>query len=467
MKKIVFMLVAFSFHISIYAANLLEVYQEAIVSDPVYQQNIAQALATAENANISLANLLPNIGATARPYLMKQVTSGPANIYNPSDRRRGYNVNLSITQTVFDFAKFANFAQTRAQAKQASATLNAAAQDLMIRVAKAYFQVLEDEDNLRSSFSTKVAFSRQLDQGNQQYKVGIKTITDVYTAEASYESSVAEYITALNQLENDRENLRAITGKLYASLDKLSEDFPLIKPNPANIESWVKIATHQNWQIKAAQYATLAAKKNITQQFADHFPTLNVQGTYDVNFTRDFGGTDPVLDINPPGPGQTHTSTIMANVGIPLFQGGLVLAQTRQAKDNYRYTSQVLEQQLRTAMNMTRQSYLNILAGISKIEADRKAIRSSISSLEGMEAGYRVGTEILVNVLDQQQKVLVNQKQYAHDRYAYVINLLTLKQAAGTLSPDDLAAINAWLHEGQPFREELPPQLKKERQHAL
>ncbi|HEX2548547.1 MAG TPA: TolC family protein, partial [Gammaproteobacteria bacterium] len=248
MKKI-FLIVLLFCTSKIYAADLLEVYQQAIVSDPVYQQNIATMLATKENVNISLASLLPNIGATAQPYLMKTISSGPAFQFNDSDRRRGYNVNLSITQTIFDYAQFANLAETRSQAKQASATMNAAAQDLMIRVSRAYFKILEDEDIVRASESTKIAYTKQLDQVKEQYKVGIKTITDIYTAEASYESSVADYIASVNTLENDRENLRAITGKLYTKLSKLSEKFPLIKPIPANVETWVDTATKQNWQV--------------------------------------------------------------------------------------------------------------------------------------------------------------------------------------------------------------------------
>ncbi len=444
MKKILCILLLF-FTAPIYAANLVEVYQQAIVSDPIYQQNIATMLATKENVNISLSSLLPNIGASAQPYISRTLSSGPATQFNDSDRKRGYNVNLTITQTIFDYAQFANFAESRSQAKQASATMNAAAQDLMIRVSHAYFQILEDEDILRASESTKIAYGKQLDQIKEQYKVGIKTITDVYTAEASYESSVADYIAADNTLQNDRENLRAITGKLYTKLSRLSEKFPLIKPVPANVETWVDTATKQNWQVRAAQYGAVAAKQNIKQQFAGHFPTLNVEATYDINFVRDFGGQSNTFEEFPPGVGQSHVSTLSANLAVPIFEGGLVLAETRQAKDNYQLSTQKLEQQLRAAMNVTRQSYLGIIAGISKITADRKAIQSSISSLEGMEAGYRVGTEILVNVLNQREQVLINQKQYAADRYAYVNNLLALKQAAGTLCPDDLASINAWL----------------------
>ncbi|MBV8802038.1 MAG: TolC family outer membrane protein [Gammaproteobacteria bacterium] len=432
------------------STNLITVYQQALTSDPVFQQAIAQQLATNENVPISLSQILPHLGGNISPYLTRQVSSGPAAL-SGTDRDRGYNVNLTLTQTIFNFAQFANLAGAKATAKQAVATLNAASQDLMIRVSSAYFKVLEDVDNVRSSLSAKTAFAKQLDQVTQQYKVGLKTITDVYTAQASYQTSVADYITAQNQLANDKENLRAITGVLYPSLAKLSERFPLISPQPTDIDSWVSTAEKNNWQIKANQYAASAAKTNIKQQFAGHLPTLNVQGSYSIYFNRDLGGsassgnsTEP-FSFNPPGSSQIHDSTVSLNLAVPLVSGGQVVAQTHQAQYQYQAAMQQLEQQIRTTENITRQSYLGILAGISKINADKKAIQSAKSSLEGMEAGYRVGTEILVNVLNQQQTVFQNEVKYARDRYEYVNDLLTLKQAAGTLSPEDLIAINAWL----------------------
>lgn len=442
------------------AANLLQVYEQAITSDPVYQENIAKALATGEGVYISLASLLPSITGSYAPYLSDETSSGPAAVLTGDHTTRGYNMQLNATQTLFNYAQFTNFAQSRATAKQACATLNFAAQDLMIRVAKAYFQVLEDVDILKAALSTRAAYAKQLDQVNQQYKVGIKTITDVYTAQASYEMSDADYITSLNTLENDRENLRVITGHLYPTLSSLSEEFPLVQPNPSNINTWVDTATRQNWQIKAAQFGAQAAKINIAQQEAGHLPIVNVQGTYAVQFSDDFGSTKKDA-LSLPGSAQFHIATATLNLNLPLVQGGLVLAQTRQAKDNYRLASQQLEEQFRTTVNVTRQSFLNVIALIAKLSADKKAIQSSISSLEGMEAGYRVGTEILVNVLNQQQQVFNNQRVYAHDRYAYINNLLALKEAAGTLSPDDLAAINCRLGKAIDLDNEFPSKVRK------
>jgi outer membrane protein len=433
-----------------YSATLLEVYRDALQSDPIYQQALAQELSTAEGVPISLANLLPNAGVTVIPSLSRTVASGSAVNFSTlpdgssvagSSSARGYNVTLALTQTVFDLSKFANLAGAKEVAKQAQATLNSSTQELIIRVAKSYLSVLEDEDNLRSSLSTKKAFSKQLYQISEQYKVGLKTITDVYTARASYKNSEADYITAENTLANDKENLRAITSNLYPHLSTLSEKFPLISPQPTNIESWVATTEQQNWSIKSAEYAKVAAMDNIKQQRAGHFPTLNLEGDYIIDYSRTMG--NPRAPTT--GSSQLHTTAINMTLGIPIYQGGGVMAQTNKAKYDYQITSHKLEKQIRDATNLARQSYLGVIAGISKIQADRETIKSTQSSLEGMEAGYSVGTETLVNVLNQRQKVFEAQKQYAHDRYAYVSNLLTLKQAAGTLSVEDLAAINSWL----------------------
>lgn len=443
-KKLLLLIITLGMQANAFAsADLLHVFQQALVSDPTYQQAISQRLSTREGVPINIAGLLPNISAdVAAPNYTKYAASGPAS-GQLSGTQRGYNMNLNLTQTVFDFGKFAGLASANALAKGADATLSSATQNLMIRVAQAYFNILKDQDNLVYIKSTRTAYAKQLEQVTQQYRVGLKTITEVYTARASYETSVANYISADAQLATDKENLRAIAGVLYPSLARLRDDFPLITPQPANIDDWVTTAGKQNWTVKSFQYQAESYRDIIKQQFAGHLPSVNIQTGYQDNYFAASGNT--FFQTN--GASHTHTSTASLNFNVPIFAGGLVVAQTDQAKYNYQVALQQLEFQLRSTLTQTRQSYLNIVAGISKIEADRQSIKSNISSLEGMQAGYQVGTEILVNVLNQQQNVFEAEQQYAADRYAYVNNLLALKQAAGTLSAEDLAAINTWLSE--------------------
>jgi outer membrane protein len=186
---------------------------------------------------------------------------------------------------------------------------------------------------------------------------------------------------------------------------------------------------------------------------------VSLQGAYNVAYNNNLTNNSAIDSLQPTpfAPNRAHTSdaTVSLNLGMPLFSGGQVVAQTNQARYNYEAANQKLEATLRNIMNTTRQSYLGVMSGIEQVQADRQAIKSTFSSLDGLRSAYRVGTQTLVDVLNQQQKVFQAETQYATDRYAYVMSLLTLKQAAGTLSEEDLQAINAWLDEGSP-EEEAP-----------
>lgn len=437
---------------SAYAADLIDVFQQSLVCDTIYQQAIAQRLVTKTGVPINVAALLPQIAFSANPSATRSSFSGTflARFANTTIAPRNtttlaYDMTLSASQTIFNFSQFAQVRGALAASKGADATLNSALQDLMLRTANAYFAVLRDEDNLRYSRATKLAFREQLSQIKEQYKVGLKTLTDVYTARASYDSAVANVISSETKLANDRENLRVITGVYYPKLAKLSKRFPLVRPLPMDIEKWVQVALAQNWNIKASRWEVEIARQTIKQQIAGHLPTVSVFGKYDRMYSRNVNSYNSLNERQ--GPGTETDRQVALNVNFPIFSGGGVIAQTNQAVYQYQIAQQQFEKTVRDTLNLTRQSYLGVIAGISKIKADQLTIESTIRSLQGLEESYRVGTETLVDVLNQQQKVFQAQTQYAQDRYQFVIDFLTLKQAAGTLSFEDLCSINAWLSE--------------------
>jgi outer membrane protein len=430
------------------AADLIQVYEQALISDPIYQQAINQQLSTSEGVPLSISQLLPNVGLNFTPGVTRQAFSGAqvngTAVAPRNNTQRAFALTLSLSQTIFNYAQFAGVEGALATSKGACATLNAALQSLMTRVSYAYFAVLQDEENLTYAEASKIAYKEQLDQAQQYMDVGLKTVTDVYTARASYDSAVAKYITTKAQLANDRENLRVITGKYYPHLSTLSNNFPLVTPKPALIDAWVDKAQAQNWTIKANQFSVENARAIVKQQYAGHLPTVTLDGTLDRQYQQNINGYPGTIDERK-GPNTQTDRGIAINMNLPIFEGGSVVALTNQAIYSYKVAQQQLEQIVRTTLGTTRQSYMNVIAGISQLTADKEAIQSNISSLQGMETSYHVGTETLVNVLNQQQKLFQAQTQYATDRYAFVNNVLALKQAAGTLSFDDLRAINAWL----------------------
>lgn len=447
-RKLLTLLVIIASASSAFATDLLEAYDQALVSDPTYLKTVASLRSVKQNLPISIASLLPNIAATTSPTITKTHDFSAANQGEPANTTvKYYKFTLSVTQTVFNFAQFSTVGKTLASSHSADAQLNAALQSLMTRVANAYFAVLRDEEKLSYARASKEAYAKQLEQVKQQFNVGVKTITDVYTAEASYEASVAQVIAAETTLTNDRENLRVITGHYSPSLASLSSHFPLVSPEPHDIDAWVKKALAQNWSIKAAQADSKAALYQVRTQFSGHLPTVQLQGGVDRIYQNNIGGLPPGAGNATDGVGIANDKTIALNINIPLFAGGGVVSATNQASYDYEASKQQLEQTIRNTLNTTRQSYLGILSGISQIKADKNAIKSSISSLQGLEEGYKVGTQTLLDVLNQRQTVLQNQSNYATNRYALLNNILALKQAAGTLSVEDLRAINGWLIE--------------------
>ena len=451
MKKLLLLAVTLIGYQTGHAADLLEVYQQALTSDQIYQQAISQRLATKEGVPISLASLLPSLSLSYDPAVTRSGFSG-TNVATGSSPRnntlRNYSLTLTLTQTVFNYSQFMGLASALATSSGADAILNSAMQNLMTRVASAYFAILKDEDNLNFTETSMLAYKEQLDQVKQQYEVGLSTITNVYTARASYDSAVAGYITAKTVLNNDKENLRVITGKFYDHISPLSEDFPLATPIPHDVNAWVKTSLQQNWSIKAAQYSVDSARQTVRQQFGGHFPTVTLQGTMDRQYTQNINGYRQAINERV-GPSTQTDRSILVDFTLPILAGGGVIAQTNKASYQYEIAQQQLEQTQRGTVNATRQSFLGVTAGISQVKADKEAVKSNISSLEGMEESYNVGTETLVNVLNQQQKLFEAQTQYAADRYAFLNNVLALKQAAGTLGFDDLRAINIWLRDGK------------------
>lgn len=425
------------------ATDILDVFQQAFLNDPTYQQNVAQTMAAQENMGISLASLLPNIGFSAKPSENKAQNSGSVtpNLLPPNNLLRNFEMRLSINQTIFNYAKFANLASNAADARQACATLNAAFQNLILRVAQAYFNVLQDEDTLNYCQTNQAALHKQYQYAKEKFKAKSIARTDFYNAEAAYASANTSCVSAKTQLEIDREFLKTITNRSYTTLAPLTDQFPLISPQPSDSEAWVKQSIQQNWTIKANEYALQSAKNNIKQQFGGHLPTLDFEGYYDVLAQNSKNGSTLISA----GASKMRQTVVALNLNVPLFSGGATTSQVKQAKYQYQAAAQQLEYSIRNIIYTTRQTYLSLLSNINKINDDKIAMHAASLSLEATNERYQSGIGTMVDVLNQRQTLAQNQQQYTADRYGYIINLLTLKNAAGTLSVDDLRAINNWL----------------------
>ncbi len=437
----------------VYSADLWDVYQLAVKNDPIFRQAQANYEAALENKPIARAGYLPNLGLNAsKSYstiygtslTQTGTTSGGqpilGNVYN-STAGRDTQYGLQLTQPLFNWAAWENIKQADASVAQAEAQYVAAQQDLIVRTATAYFNVITARDTLAADHAATAANEKQLDQSKAKYQVGMSAITDVQNAQAAYDQSVATEIGAQQQVINAEESLRAITGQPVGELQEPVANMPLRTPTPDNTQQWVSQALKQNPNLMAAQAAAQVAGRQVSIKRAGHYPTLDLTASYGRN-----NSTGTIFNTY-----HTNQKQLMLNFSMPLFSGGGVSAQVTQAERQYDAAQDQVELVTRQTVQQTRTSYLGVLTGISQVRALQQSVKSNQTSLQAMETGMRVGTRTIVDVLLARQNLVTAQTNYAQSRDNYLTSVLQLKQAAGILAPQDIRQINALLQVPTPM----------------
>ncbi|MFM8332331.1 MAG: TolC family outer membrane protein, partial [Candidatus Methylumidiphilus sp.] len=409
--------------------------------------------ASRESKPQALAALLPQVSGSAARTKSDTSTQGqfPQEIEQPTGSGNRVVVNfisssdakpetdrwsVDLRQSVFAWDNWVALKRADRQVAQAEADYAAAQQSLILRVSEAYFNVLAAQDAVNSQQSALEAISRQLEQAEKRFEVGLIAITDVDAAQAGYDQSRANEIKAENDLNNAREAMREIVGEFEGTISSLAPEIPLDPPQPADIEAWNQRAQESNLTIIAAQNQSELAQKGIDLQFAGHLPTLDLVGT--AGFT----------DNNRPNGIRTEVQIISMQLNMPLFQGGLVNSKVRQAREQYLAAQENLDVQRRAANKQVKIAYRGITTSISQTAALKSAVASAQSALDATEAGFEVGTRTMIDVLLVQSKLYQAKQNYAKARYDYITNSLSLKQAAGVLMREDVELVNRWLEKG-------------------
>lgn len=440
------------------AEDLLQIYQQARQADPTLAIADATKNAVGEGVAEARAPLLPQISASLG-YLhndggSSSISPEPDSAGNlvllpvsSSFRDRSRPAQGVLTQSLFNWGNITRLRGARATALASDSDYDAALQALIVRTATAYFGVLTAEDQFAFAQANERALARQLDQAEQRYQVGLSAITDVHNARANHDSAVAQSISAQNAVDNAREVVIQITGKDFGDLKKLREQLPLEKPEPSQLQAWVDVALKQSPALASRLHSLDAAEYNISSQRAGHLPTLNASivrtdtpawGTNSTMFAGNGLGSFPAN-------GLTNSTTIGVTLNVPIFSGGLVSAQTRQAVFQRDAAQDQVELQRRGVVASTRNAYRAVIAGISEVEATKQAVTSAQSSLDATQAGFEVGTRTIVDVLLSQQTLFQAQSAYSQARHQFVLSGLQLKQSAGVVEIKDIEAVNALL----------------------
>ena len=419
------------------AENLLQVYQQARISNPDLRKSAADRDAAFEKINEARSPLLPQLGLGA-DYTY---TSG---FRDYKDRNSNVTSgSLQLTQTLFDMSKWRALTLQEKTAGIQDVTYQTDQQKLILNTATAYFKVLAAIDTLSYTEAQKQAIYRQLDQTTQRFNVGLVAITDVQNARSQHDAVLANEVTARNDLDNAVEELRQVTGNYYPELASLNVNgFKTSKPQAVN--ALLKEAENRNLSLLQARLNQDLAREQIRQAQDGHLPTLDLNASTSVSNNRYSGSKNisPDADI-----GQ---NTVGLNFTLPLYQGGMVNSQVKQAQYNFVGASEQLESAHRSVVQTVRSSFNNVNASISSINAYKQAVVSAQSSLDAMEAGYSVGTRTIVDVLDATTTLYNAKQQLSNARYNYLINELNIKSALGTLNEQDLIALNNTLGKAIP-----------------
>jgi outer membrane protein len=452
--------------------DLVGVFEDALKSDPVIRQADANRLAARESRPQAISALLPQLNGTAA--ITKDHQSGfqdsIVTIPNADPTQTASYVvvpegdtidttiktwGLNLTQSVFSWSNWMTLKAANAQVAQAEATYQAAEQQLILRVATAYFNVLTAEDTLEADQTALEAISRQLDQATTRFDVGLIAITDVEDAKAARDTAAATVIADKRTLATSEDQLQEITGEKYDRLSKPGTDMPLLNPEPADESRWVDTSLAQNPTLISSRLAADIARDNVRVAIGGHLPSLEILAgrTYTHNISDEtFQGAPPFSDVE----SKVNDRQITLQLTVPLFSGGLTQSKVRQAEYLWIAAKEGVVQSSRATERQTRDAYLAVISGISQVKALRQALASNETALKATEAGYEVGTRTSVDLLNARKNLVQAQTNFAVARYTYIVSVLTLRLAAGTLDRPELSSVNTWLTTTAPTSPAVP-----------
>ncbi len=420
------------------AEDLQQIYAEALRADPGIAAAKAQWEATQERAPQARAGLLPNVSASGAGNLTNYdatIKSDP-----PVDINRNfnqYNAIVSASQPLFRYQNLILYDQAKQQVAQADFILNVARQDLIVRVAVAYFDILLAQFNIELAESQKKAVSEQLAQAKRNFEVGVATITDTNEAQAKYDAIVAQEITTRNEYDNRVTALRAIIGRYPRELRKLGSGFQPELPQPNVADFWVDRALKENLNVRIAEANFEIAKLEIDRARGGHYPTLDLVGSYSWQGSNAAVTTTTSSD--------QRSGTIGLQLNVPIYQGGFVESRVREAIALQDKARQDLETARRVALFQAQTGYTGVTSAVASVKAFEQAVVSAESALASNILGQEVGVRTNLDVLNVQQNVYSTRRDLANAVFQYIVATLRLKAAVGTLSDQDVEEINRYL----------------------
>ena len=421
----------------VYSVDLVEVYNIAVKNDPKLLASEVKHKAIMQEYPIARSYLLPNLKFSAKSQRTRESIDGA--VYGRSSSTTQFTTDeysINLKQPLYRRDLFSLLEKSEYQIAKSLAERDSARQDLIIRVAEAYFDILDSLDNIKYVKSEKAAIKSQLNESKKRLEVGLIAITDYAEAQASYDLSETQYIEAKNLSDISKESLYVLTGKQFKKFSSIDKNIKAKDPDPNNIKAWEDFAIKQNLDLVAYKRAQDIATTNIKYERSKHFPTLDIYGT--VKETDKGGGSSGAFESN--------NDYIGIELNIPIFIGGNTYFNSKKASYLEEQARYDVLQKKREVIRDARKAFLNLKSSISKVNASKKALESNELSVEYNQAGFEVGTRSTTDVLLALKDLYKAKKNFSKSKYEYLLSKLRLKQSIGTLSIDDIKVVNSWLN---------------------
>jgi outer membrane protein len=428
------------------ADTLSDIYESALRNDPVLRAARASFNAEREIKNIARGALLPQLAMSGN-YTSSEINDDSNSVIfsngAPQPARGLIDSNetsfrVSLNQAFFDMPSWYSFKGSKALSESAQAQFAADQQSLIIRVSEAYFNVLRAYDNLQTRSAEERAIERQLEQTRERFEVGLLPITDVHEAQAVFDDAAVNSLEARGSLNIAFEGLQVLTGQNHQVLAGLTDRFIATNPEPLSNQEWVDFAIGNNFQLKAAELGKDAAYNQAKAAATARLPKITGSATY---FDSDNDGTR----YTSPFESKQDGHSFVVSVTMPIWMGGSIDAQSRQAKQRSIASNESYTATKRNVIQSSRSLHQLVLTNTARVKARKQSITSADSALQATQAGYEVGTRNIVDVLVAQRSVYQARRNYANARYDYILSMMRLKEVAGQLSPDDIFQLNSAL----------------------
>lgn len=449
MKKLFILLSAVGAVNAAHAFDLSYAYQQALTYNADFLKQIANTAASQEQINLARAQLLPQLNATASASENYFSSQGTTVFYHQP------TYGATLQQTVFDWSKYSNYSKGRYATEVGNLQLDNAKQQLLVTVSQAYFDVLYAKDTLQSIQMTKIALEKQMNQAKKSFQVGTVTIADVNDAQAGYDAAVSQEIQATNDLIYKKNIFQNLTGLDPEKIQPLSDNTQLETPNPQNVDNWASNAKNNNLNIKIADKQVAMANQDIHIAVSGHLPSVNINGSYTyldtAGLDRVSGSESAINNISDiPGTPLSNyaTGSVGAQLNLPIYSGGAVSAQVRQARANYQAAQQQMVSVERQTDQDTRNTYWQVENGVSLVKAQQTALKSAKTKLDSDQLGYQVGVRNSVDLVNSQKNYYQTYQTYQQSRYQYLMARIQLRYLTSSIDDKFIKQIDVNIKQG-------------------